>query len=131
MTMTSTATTARPRRSELDRATALRLAATEYERYLDLLRSLARTTGPRPTDCPAWDVRAMASHNLGMAEMAGSLPEMVRQFAGGGAPEEVGRRRHDRPPGRGPPGADPGGDHRSLRPGHPAGGPRPPPPFRP
>ena len=84
----------RPRRSTLDRATALRLAATEYERYLDLLRSLARDDWSRPTDCPAWDVRAMASHNLGMAEMAGSLPEMVRQFAGGGASR---RRRASTP----------------------------------
>ena len=38
MTMTSTTATARPRRSVLDRATALRLAATEYGRYLDQLR---------------------------------------------------------------------------------------------
>lgn len=90
MTMTSTTTTGRPRRSVLDRDAALRLAATEYSRYLDQLRSLDPDDWSRPTDCPAWDVRAMAGHNLGQAEMAGSLPEMVRQFAAMGRREEEG-----------------------------------------
>ena len=40
MTATDTRAPARPRRSLLDRNTAMRLAATEYGRYLDLLRSL-------------------------------------------------------------------------------------------
>lgn len=90
MTMTSSTTTDRPRRSILDRPTALRLAATEYGRYLDQLRSLAPEDWARQTDCPAWDVRAMAAHNLGMAEMSGSLPEMVRQFTAVGRREEHG-----------------------------------------
>ena len=34
----------------------------------------------RATDCPAWDVRALAAHDLGQAELAGSLLEFVRQF---------------------------------------------------
>jgi uncharacterized protein (TIGR03083 family) len=90
MTMTTTATGTSPRRSTLDRTTALRLAATEYERYLDLLRTLGPSDWSRPTDCPAWDVRAMASHNLGQAEMAGSLPVMLRQFAAASRREEEG-----------------------------------------
>ena len=90
MTMTTNATGTRPRRSTLDRATALRLAATEYERYLDSLRSLDPDDWSRPTACPAWDVRAMAAHNLGMAEMAGALPEMVRQFAAAARRDEEG-----------------------------------------
>ncbi len=68
------------RRSTLDRTTALRLAATEYQRYLDQLRALEAQDWLQPTDCPAWNVRQIAAHNLGMAEMAGSLPELVRQF---------------------------------------------------
>jgi uncharacterized protein (TIGR03083 family) len=68
-----------PRRSALDRETAMRLAATEYGRYLDVLRALEPADWTRPTDCPAWDVRAMAAHNLGMAEMAGSMRETARQ----------------------------------------------------
>lgn len=82
MTMTTAAApgATRPRRSALDRATARRLAATEYGRYLDQLRSLDPGDWSRPTDCPDWDVRTMAAHNLGQAEMAGSLPEFVHQF---------------------------------------------------
>ncbi|SEK65637.1 TIGR03083 family protein [Blastococcus sp. DSM 46786] len=79
----------RPRSATLDRATAYRLAATEYERMLALLRDLDPADWSRPTDCPGWDVRAMAAHVLGMAEMAASVREMARQNrlagkAGGG-----------------------------------------------
>jgi uncharacterized protein (TIGR03083 family) len=81
MTTTRPAGT-RPRRSTMDRETALRLAATEYQRYLDLLDTLDPPDWSQPTDCPEWNVQQMAAHNLGMAEMAGSLPELVRQFAG-------------------------------------------------
>jgi len=70
---------AAPRRSALDRETAMRLAGTEYGRYLDVLRALEPADWTRPTDCPAWDVRAMAAHNLGMAEMVGSMRETARQ----------------------------------------------------
>ena len=74
MTATDTRPTAPPRRSLLDRATAMRLAATEYGRYLDQLRTLDAADWGRPTDCSGWDVRAMAGHCLGMAEFAASLP---------------------------------------------------------
>jgi uncharacterized protein (TIGR03083 family) len=79
MTTTDTARAARTRRSALDRETAMRLAATEYQRFLDQIRTLEGTDWAAPTDCPAWDVRAMATHNLGMAVMASSFREMVRQ----------------------------------------------------
>jgi uncharacterized protein (TIGR03083 family) len=79
MTATDTRTPGSPRRSALDRATAMRLAATEYGRYLAQLRTLDGDDWTRPTDCPAWDVRAMAAHCLGMAEMAASLPVAMRQ----------------------------------------------------
>jgi uncharacterized protein (TIGR03083 family) len=79
MTTTGTRPTRGVRRSALDRNTAMRLAATEYGRYLDQLRTLGPEDWARPTDCPAWDVRAMAAHNLGMAEMVTSLRENMRQ----------------------------------------------------
>jgi uncharacterized protein (TIGR03083 family) len=79
MSTTDTRQTAPPRRSALDRDTAMRLAATEYGRYLDQLRSLDAADWGRATDCPAWDVRAVAGHCLGMAEFAASLPTMARQ----------------------------------------------------
>jgi uncharacterized protein (TIGR03083 family) len=59
----------------------MRLAATEYGRFLDQLRALDAAGWERPTDCRLWDVRAMAGHCLGMAEFAASLPAFVRQNA--------------------------------------------------
>jgi uncharacterized protein (TIGR03083 family) len=79
MTATGTRTRSAPRTSGLDRDTAMRLAATEYGRYLDQLRSLDAADWERPTDCPLWDVRAMAGHCLGMAEFAASLRTAARQ----------------------------------------------------
>lgn len=64
----------------LDRSTAMQLAATEYDRYLDQLHGLSPHEWSLPTDCPAWDIRALATHNLGMAEMAASTWEILRQF---------------------------------------------------
>jgi uncharacterized protein (TIGR03083 family) len=88
MTMTGTVAAA-PRSAALDRPTAMGLAATEYGRFLDQLRALDPPDWTRPTDCPAWDVRAVAGHVLGMAEMVASVRQMVRQNmtaqrAGGG-----------------------------------------------
>lgn len=68
------------RRSALERGVAMRLAATEYDRVLAQLRSFDDADWTRPTDCPAWDVRALACHVLGMAEMAASLREQIRQM---------------------------------------------------
>ncbi len=82
MTSTTTErphTREQPRRPALDRATAMRVAATEYTRFADLLRALPASAWSQPTDCPDWDVRAMATHVLGTAEMAASVRENVRQ----------------------------------------------------
>ena len=78
MTMT-VPSTARVAAMSHDRA--MRLAATEYQRFLDLLRSLQPRDWTTPTDCPGWDVRAMAAHLLGMVEMTASQWENVRQTA--------------------------------------------------
>jgi uncharacterized protein (TIGR03083 family) len=79
MTMTTAPVQAGPRRSALERSTAMWLAATEYQRYVEHLRALQPDDWARPTDCPGWDVRAMATHVLGMAEMAASIREGMRQ----------------------------------------------------
>lgn len=71
-----------PRTIKLDRGVAMRLAATEYDRVVALFDRLTPEQWNAPTDCSAWDVRAMAGHMLGMAQMAASLPEMVRQQIG-------------------------------------------------
>jgi uncharacterized protein (TIGR03083 family) len=68
-----------PRESALPRAVAMRLAATEYDRCTELFRSLRPAQWAVATDCPAWNVRQMAAHMLGMAEMASSIRENVRQ----------------------------------------------------
>jgi uncharacterized protein (TIGR03083 family) len=57
----------------------MRLAATEYDRCAEAFRFLSPAQWAAPTDCPAWDVRQMAAHMLGMAEMAASLRENLRQ----------------------------------------------------
>lgn len=68
-----------PRTSRLDRVTAMHLAATEYERYAEALSELTPEDWHKQTACPAWDVRAMAGHSLGMAQFAASVIEGVRQ----------------------------------------------------
>ncbi|MEU0884764.1 maleylpyruvate isomerase N-terminal domain-containing protein [Lentzea sp. NPDC005914] len=69
----------RPRTSALDRDTAMELAGTEYERVVALFEGLSAQDWTKPTDCPGWDVRAMAAHMLGMAEMSASIRESLRQ----------------------------------------------------
>lgn len=56
------------------------LARTEYERVLACLRELAPADWSRPTECPGWDVHDMVGHVLGMAEMAASVVELMRQM---------------------------------------------------
>ncbi|GLY54705.1 maleylpyruvate isomerase family mycothiol-dependent enzyme [Lentzea sp. NBRC 102530] len=75
----TTALAARPRTSALERDTAMRLAATEYDRAIALLSGLEPDDWAKPTCCPGWDVRAMATHVLGMAEMSASMRENLRQ----------------------------------------------------
>jgi len=78
-----------PRKSLLERELAMNLAATEYDKVAALLGELTHEQWSAPTDCPGWDVRTMAGHMLGMAQMAASLREMVRQ-------QRATARRHKR-----------------------------------
>jgi uncharacterized protein (TIGR03083 family) len=59
------------------------LAATETARMAALLRALDPEDWRAPTDCPAWDVRAMAGHVLGMTEGFTSLRRMVSGMVAG------------------------------------------------
>lgn len=68
-----------PREPALERRTAMRLAQTEYQRFQQMLEQLAPEDWAKPTDCGEWDVRAVAGHCLGMAEMAASMRETVHQ----------------------------------------------------
>ena len=68
-----------PRMPQLQRDAAMRLAATEYERVAVLFERLSPEQWSSPTDCPDWDVRAMAGHMLGMVQLMAGMPEMIRQ----------------------------------------------------
>jgi uncharacterized protein (TIGR03083 family) len=78
--MTSTRPTAddlvQPR---LDRQVAMHLAATEYDRMADALTALSVDDWSKATDCPAWNVRELGCHMVGMAEMATDPQEGERQ----------------------------------------------------
>ena len=50
----------------ITRAEVEGMARTEYGRVADQLRSLAPDDWAKPTECPRWDVRAMAGHTTGM-----------------------------------------------------------------
>ena len=80
MTMTQTSLAA-PLRPAFDHATAMRLAAREYDRFADAVSSLALDDWTLPTDCPDWDVRRLVCHTVGMATMASSPWQTVRQQA--------------------------------------------------
>ena len=59
------------------RSDAQDLAATEYDRLVEQLRALDGDDWRQPTDCPLWDVRAIAGHSVGM------LSDFNRRFASG------------------------------------------------
>ena len=62
-----------PRRPTLDHQRSMLLAATELDRFQAQLSRLPAADWRRPTACPAWDVRALSSHVLAMAEMFSSF----------------------------------------------------------
>ena len=59
---------------------AWKVAAAEYGRILDLLRTLGDGDWTRPTDCTAWDVRGMLGHLVGAAEGWASPMELIHQY---------------------------------------------------
>lgn len=56
------------------------LAATEYARLVEQLRSLSADDWTKPTDCPLWDVRAMAGHSVGMMSDFTSFRSLLRRM---------------------------------------------------
>ena len=82
---------------------AMWLAETEFVRMIEQLGSLSAEEWREPTVCESWDVRAMASHVLGMAE-AQDIHAPVRPRLPSGRQEIRGEddRCHDRDAGRRP-----------------------------
>ncbi len=64
----------------VDRAEASSLAVEEFRRARAFLASLTDDDWHRPTDCPAWDVRALVGHVLGGGEAFASVRELVHQM---------------------------------------------------
>lgn len=64
----------------ITRAEAEVLARTEYARFADQLRSLAPEDWDRATDCPLWDVRAMAGHSAGMLSTVTGYRALLREM---------------------------------------------------
>jgi uncharacterized protein (TIGR03083 family) len=78
-TTSAPALSTQPRRPGLERGTAMRLAAEEYDALVAQLRELSPDDWKRDTCCTGWDVHAMACHVLGMAEFAASPLEQAKQ----------------------------------------------------
>ncbi len=64
----------------ITRAQAQVLAGTEYARLVEQLRSLSSEDWAKPTDCPLWDVRAMAGHSVGMMSDFTSFRSLMRRM---------------------------------------------------
>lgn len=63
----------------ITRAEAEVLAATEYTRLVEQLRALDGDDWTKPTDCPLWDVRALAGHCVGMLSDFTALRSVLRR----------------------------------------------------
>jgi len=61
----------------IGRGEAHELSATENSLVLDLLASLSDDDWNKPTECPGWDVRALAGHVLGGMEGFSSFGRLV------------------------------------------------------
>jgi len=79
--MTTTAMAAVP---PIQRPEATTLAQDEVARMVAALRALDADDWTRPTDCPLWDVRAMAGHVLGMTETFTGLGKFASNMRAGG-----------------------------------------------
>jgi uncharacterized protein (TIGR03083 family) len=74
----------------IDRREGTLLSRAQYDRFADLLDSLTPDEWAAPTDCPGWDVKAVASHVLGGLECVRKPREFVRQYRAG---IKVGKQR--------------------------------------
>jgi len=80
MTETTLDVTALPR---IGHDEAMAITAVENRKFDEQLRSLGAGDWTRQTDCPLWDVRAMAAHLVGSAAGQISPREFVRQVRKG------------------------------------------------
>jgi uncharacterized protein (TIGR03083 family) len=67
----------------IDHDEAMQITAVENRKFAELMESLSPTQWSTPTECPLWDVRAMAAHLVGSAASQASPREFFRQKRGG------------------------------------------------
>lgn len=67
----------------IKRPEAKRMAGEEFARYARLIANLSDEELRQPTECTAWDVRAMSLHILGSGEGQASVRELLHQFRRG------------------------------------------------
>jgi len=75
--------------SRLGHLDAMRVGATEYDRFVDVLRSLGAPDWAQPTDCTLWDVKSLVAHNLANLEANASLRELAHQMQTAGKRAKV------------------------------------------
>jgi uncharacterized protein (TIGR03083 family) len=66
--------------NKMNHDTAMRFAAVEMGRLVDVVGQLRPSDWSLPTDCEGWDVKALLSHVLGAMEGNATLREFVRQY---------------------------------------------------
>jgi uncharacterized protein (TIGR03083 family) len=64
-------------------AEAMRIADVEAHKVAATLRNVEPGDWAKPTDCPRWDVRALAAHMVGSAASQASPREFLRQVRAG------------------------------------------------
>jgi uncharacterized protein (TIGR03083 family) len=64
-------------------AEAMAIAEVEADKVAAMLRALEPDDLAKPTDCPRWDVRALAAHVVGSAASQASPREFLRQVRAG------------------------------------------------
>jgi uncharacterized protein (TIGR03083 family) len=67
----------------IDHREAMQIATEENRRFADQLAGFTADDWSKPTDCPLWNVRAVAAHVIGSAASQASPREFVRQVRGG------------------------------------------------
>jgi uncharacterized protein (TIGR03083 family) len=75
----------------IERPTAMRLAATEYQRITAAVDALQPEDWTRPTDCTAWDVRQLVAHIVGMAKFFSTPLEVAHQMRAASARQQPGQ----------------------------------------
>ncbi len=79
----------------IERPTAMRLAATEYQRVTAAVDALQSEDWSLPTDCTVWDVRQLVAHIVGQTNLFSTPFEGARQMRAAEARQRPGQASVD------------------------------------